>query len=505
MTASLSLYARGSTLLAQTTEASAARAAQVQKNPNSQRCPVQVYEVIDITSVLPSSLAADALIRTASKISRYCLAVAQQLLRRAFEQADSVAPETSFTVGLGYSTDSRIAFTENSYSLQMDKLSLQSRAVLQMGLLKASEAIRLFQIITPPRPSVSGCSNAFVADVSIYYKALGRALELLRADKHRNAAKFQLPYSLLEQTVAATTSPTQLWPLAKVMAEANLSNVELSSLLNLLAARITNFPTDDRALNAGNYGGSYWDGLVALSDLAWKHNISRVGLVQAFRDYLDRSLRGPHCAGHLETAAALAQTCQSLNRDLAILAPEVSPISVPESTPPIEPKPDTGEYWQSAKGKLLLLDAKHLNFDDSWNPYSEADRNRPEWQGRVQHLLDDMEEWNESDEQDSASYYHERCILLWRLLDRLPAGPLYDRVLMLWVKTFEESSLQWDSPPEWYYGIKQFLDSANPRKQLARFSALNKSSNPNLHALGVVEQFLRRGQELKNTSDPSSM
>jgi hypothetical protein len=76
---------------------------------------------------------------------------------------------------------------------------------------------------------------------------------------------------------------------------------------------------------------------------------------------------------------------------------------------------------------------------------------------------------------------------------------------MLWVKTFEESSLQWDSPPEWYYGIKQFLDSANPRKQLARFSALNKSSNPNLHALGVVEQFLRRGQELKNTSDPSSM
>jgi hypothetical protein len=434
--------------------------------------------------------------RIASKIGPPCPALAEDLLKRAFDEAASVTPELPVSIAITHSTDSRVESLGRSYSLQMDRLSLQSRAILQMAALNASEAIRLFQSIPPPTPSVAGCSNAFVADVSIYYKALAKVLQLLRSRQPRNDVEAQLPYALLEQTVTATTSPTQLLPLAQVMAEVDLDSAKLSSLLNLLSAQITNFPVDDRSLNSGNY----FDGIVEISDLAWRHKIARAGLVQVYRDYLDRSVRGPHCDDNLKDAAALADLCKSLNKDLAVLAPRIAPITAPEYAPVIEARPDAGEYWQSPKGKLLLIDAKHLNFDDKWNPFSKADRRKPEWQDCVQHMLDDMEHWYESDEQDSASYYHERCILLSDLLEQLPPGPLYDRVLMLWINTLEASSLQWDSPAEWYYGVKRFLDSGNKGPiSLARISTLKQSSNANLHAIGVLEEFLQSGHEVRNS------
>jgi hypothetical protein len=112
-----------------------------------------------------------------------------------------------------------------------------------------------------------------------------------------------------------------------------------------------------------------------------------------------------------------------------------------------------------------------------------------------------MEAWHESDEQDSSSYYHERCILLFRLLSRLPPGPLYDRVLMLWINTLEASSLQGDSPAEWYYGVKEFLEPEEKGPiPLARISALEQISNPNLHAIGVLQEFLQSGQEVKKST-----
>jgi hypothetical protein len=400
-----------------------------------------------------------------------------------------------FTIAITHSTESRVAFIGNSYSLQMDKLSLESRAVLQMTSLNASEAIQLFQNFPPPSPPAADCSMAFVADVSIYYTALAKVLDLFRTRKARKDA--ELAYSLLESSITATTSPTQLLPLGKAIAAANIDSERLSSFLNLLSAQITNFPVDDRSLNSRNY----WDGIIVFSDLAWKHKISRAGLVGAFRDYLDRSVRGPHCEDNLKDPAALATLCKSLNKDLATLAPAVAPISVPDSVSAIDARPDTGEYWQSPKGKLLLIDAKHLNFDDQWKPFSDTDRQRPEWRDRVQHMLDDMEHWYENDEQDSADYYHERCILLSRLLSELPPGPVYDRVLMLWINTLEGSSLQWESPAEWYYGVKEFLEPGKKGSiPLARISVLKQSSNPNLHAIGVLEEFLQSQAEIRKST-----
>jgi hypothetical protein len=128
-----------------------------------------IQEVVDASYTLQPPLAADAMIRIAARVESPCPTLAKDLIQRAFDQSDGVEPSTAYKRARrnGTLTDSRLSYIENAYSLQMDRLSLQSRAVLAMASLDGRKAIQLFQRMTPPRPPAASCADAFVADVSI--------------------------------------------------------------------------------------------------------------------------------------------------------------------------------------------------------------------------------------------------------------------------------------------------------------------------------------------------
>jgi hypothetical protein len=459
--------------------------------------PQHLQEFVDASNTLQAPLAADAMIRIAAKVAAQCPDLAKDLLQRAFDQSDTVEPDTAYKLasGMGLSTDSRISFVDKTYSLAMDRLSLQSRAVLGMAPLDAKKAIQLFQRMPPPRPPAASCANAFAPDVAIYYDALGKVFALLREQKPRTDGTVQAAFLQVQEVAGATTSPVQLAPLAKVLDGANLSTTDLSSLLSTLAAAVESFPVDDNSFfSRGHYPAV--KAKAQLVELASKKQVSAAAFAHAFHDYLDRSLNGVHCEGNeAKDLKELLILYQSFNRSRAASDQVNEPLSIPTSLPSIEPHPDAGEYWQSPKGKALLLDAKHVNFDDNWRPYTDADRKTPEWQDRVRHLLDEMDNWNPSDEPDASTYYHEREILIYRLLADIPSGTLYDRVISEWVETFAESSLQWDNSAEWYVGVSEFLRyskrNVNGPAPAAAIVPLKNSSNPYLHSVGVLAEFLQ--------------
>jgi hypothetical protein len=459
--------------------------------------PQQLHEVIDASNALQAPLAADAMIRIAAKVAAQCPALAKDLLQRAFDQSDSVEPDTAYKLasGMGLSTDSRISFVNRTYSLALDRLSLQSRAVLGLAPLDARRAIQLFQRIPLPHPPASSCENGFVPDVAIYYDALAKVFALLKEQKPQTDARLQAAFLQLQEVVGATTSPVQLVPVAKVLDQANLSAADFSSLLSTLAAAVESFPVDDNSFfSRGQYPAV--NAKAQLAELASRKHVSTAAFAQAFHGYLDRSLNGVHCEGNeAKDLKELLILYQSFNRSPAASDEGNEPLSFPTSLPPIEPHPDAGEYWQTPKGKVLLLDAKHLNFDDNWREFTDADFRRPEWKDRVRHLLDDMNNWNASDEASAADYYHEVEALIFRVLSRLEPGTLYDQVLAVWIKTFAESSLQWDDPAEWIIGVSDFLRSSkrdvNGSAPAAAIAPLKNSSNPYLHSIGVLTEFLQ--------------
>ena len=463
----------------------------------------RVVEAVDASFALPASLGADAMIRVAVRVSPRCPILAKYLLERAFEQADSVRSESAYDKGGGTGlADSRISYSEHGYLLRVDRLSLQSRAIIALVPLNPKTAIQLFQRLSPPRPPAAVCSSPFVSDVSIYYEALEKALREIQTRKSRNDAEAHAPFTLLEQAVGATTSPVQLFPLSVVMERANLADADLSSLVNLLAANIESFPVDDRTLSAGRWHagvGSPIEGVGMLVTLSRNRKVSPSSLVRAYRDYLDRSLKGPHCADNPpHDHEALSSTVKALNQRLAGFEPGIEPISVPASDPPAEPGPIEGGYWSSPKTKDLLIDAKRLNYDDNWRKYTDADRKTAEWRDRVRRMLNHLDDWKAADEQDPADYYHQRCSLLSGIVDQLPPGALYDWVISVWVTTFEESSLQWDSPAEWYFEVLRLLQRSSRQASKesiapAILAAVRNSSNTYLRASGVLADFLQSG------------
>jgi hypothetical protein len=468
--------------------------------------PAGITEVIDAAYALQPPLAADALIRVAERISARCPALAKDLLQHAFELSANVSVETAYTLGsgMGVSTDSRIFQSSQAYALKEDRLSLRSRVVLAMVSLDTKLAVDLFQRIGSPRPSASGCTSPLVPDVAVYYDALSKVYALLRGRKLRNDAEVQAPLLLLQEVVAATTSPMQLPPLTKVLDSANLSQTELSSLMNTLAAAISAFALDDNAFYAHNQYPAI-EARVAIERMAGTRQVSSFVFTHSVHDYLQQSLNGPHCEGNAPTnLTELVALYRSLNRRPGNADTGVEPLSLPTTLPPIEPAPDAGEYWLGPKTKQLLNDAKHLNFDENWKPFTDADRNTPEWRDRVERLLNHVEDWHEADEADPRDYLHERCILLHRGLAYLPPGSLYDRMVSTCLDTLAESTVQWDNPQEWDLEVHHFLDFA--RKDVkepipaAAVAALKDSSNTYLHSCGVITEFLGRGQ-----SDPSAL
>ena len=191
-----------------------------------------------------------------------------------------------------------------------------------------------------------------VPDVALYYEALHKGLLILNSRKPRNDAEAQAPLLLLQEVVRATKSPVQLLPLAKVLDDTklNLSQSELASLLNTLAAAIDNFPLDDNAFHSGGQNPvvKARDQLVSL---AVAKQVSPYALVHAVHNYLDRSLNGPHCARNVpKDLKELDILYESWNRSTKTSDP-VEPLSPPASAPPIEPAPDVGDYWLSPKGE----------------------------------------------------------------------------------------------------------------------------------------------------------
>jgi hypothetical protein len=472
----------------------------------------RIREVVDASAMMQPPLAADSMIRIAAKVSYSCPALAKALLNRAFEQSDGVKPETSSeSVSGSGNADTNFYFTEKAYSLHLDRLSLQSRVVIALEPIEPKRAVQLFRRISPPRPGAITCADAFAPDVSLYYAALSKIQQRLRSERSANSTGPDVAFQELEDVVATTTSPVQLLPLADAIQELDLAPSEVSSVLSAVSSAIDNFPLDDNSFFAG---GKYpaAEGEEKLVTIAMSKHVSASVLTHSFHNFLQRSLNGTHCenvAG--KDFRGLIKRYRFFNGASSVANGEVEALTIPSTEPPREAGPAVHQFWQTPKGKQLLNDAKRLNSDDNGRRYTEADRKTPEWQDRVRRVLDDLDGWNSEDEPDPASSYHERCVMLNRVLDYLVPGPLYDQVVAAWTNTFSETPLQWDNLAEWYLGPTDYIDflnrssfrreffkqAENPDKPdddpafLNALLPLQNSSNPYVHAFGMLADFIR--------------
>jgi len=391
-------------------------------------------------SVSPE-FAAEALLRVVESHKITVVESRRDLVEQAFRLAGSAKFRVRMRGLPGAMVDTRSGYLSKAYDLKLDALSLASRAVRDMVPIDSTRARAMFQEIPRPQLAPLSCDDPLVYEVSDYYRTLSTIADSSFSEKERKKDEhinFFLDYLL------QATSPAQLAPLAVAIKTVGVTPEQREILWNRLAGVLENMQPDDRSYSA------------SLREVA-----------QAIPPELHASLE------------------KYLRKSSGCKEDSESPPAKTGSTPKIE------RYWESVATHILLDGAQKLRFGTEGKLLTDADRSSQEWQQQLTDYLRQLGEWGPGQEKSEADYYHQKCVVYEALVELIPPGPQRDTILTGYLDFIGNSSLQQQSPAEWFMHAHSMLErvrstnSGEPSKVLEGFQ---KSGNPILALYSTLER-----------------
>lgn len=347
---------------------------------------------------------ADALIRLAASGLVREPRAKKLLLEEAFAVArnaqEPVKRESAIAAG-----DTRASLQSRGFDLDLDVLSLQSRAAAAMLPVDAAASRELMVQIRPSLAPLA-CSDPLIYEISSFYT---EAAALLASPITTPGGATQKDAGFLDSYMADLTSPAQVAGLAELLRRADLPGDELERLALLLAWSLERVSGDSRSFfQATGAPASVTRLLEHLAD----RGLPVDRLIEAFRRYLVRNLAAERCQTSDVNQRYWMRQVEDFNDNLRVMRTSHIPAITPAETTP--PKiggeaPASQAYWQTAEVKALL------------NARDVFERNREDREaGRASiRLLDYLEllnNWTGRSEPTEADYFHQKSGLFTRLL-----------------------------------------------------------------------------------------
>jgi hypothetical protein len=279
--------------------------------------------------------------------------------------------------------------------LELDRLSLQARAVRLMLPLHKRRARDLFLEIPKPAPEPLTCDDWVGADLGDFYSTLGRVVDqtFTPAEKrHEDDIHLAIDY------LGAITSPLQFQPALRMVLGLDVKPEQRQLLLVKLGSAMAAVSADDRSFASVS---------AALTpDLPTE-------LVPAFQRFV--------------VSHGTASRC-------------------------VAPDPANNSEAQSDEEKRIASDEMNLMFTRG-TLVSRTERAGPEFQQHLEDFLDEMAGWRQSPDEPDATFYHRRMSVYQGLLD-VTSGALRARLIDDMVQFALSSGLERDAPAEWFLELK---------------------------------------------------
>ena len=336
------------------------------------KLPPNLRPLVNTAFAAPPEFAANALLRIVEAGKVDDKQTRTELIERAFRLAASAHEPYRQAALSGVVQDYRNSIRANAYSLQLDRVSLQTWAVRQMVALDKKAARELFLEI--PRPAIAPltCDDTLGADLSDFYRTLGQvASETYTPAEQRHEDHI----NLLLNFVATVSSPLQLAPAAELIRSANVSAAERQLLGAKFAAAMESVQPDDR---------SFAGVTAALTPLMSSD------MMPSFQRFI--------------AAHASAQRCP------ASAQPSVTAKIVGGGQPSADAPPDF---------QRMSRDEMNLTFT-SGQMVTAAERGTAAWQQRLQDFLTELGGWTQASDAPAADFITRKCSSIWRCSTSLP-------------------------------------------------------------------------------------
>ncbi len=407
------------------------------------RLPEPYHSLAELARGAPPEFTADALLRIIEQGRLADKDARRDLIEEAFRSAAAAGFPVRMDGLAGTTSDTASGSLSRAYTLKLDALSLESRAVRDMLPLDLANARKLFSEIARPTLTSLTCDDALVYDLSDFHQTLSAVANGTFTPKERAKDEH---VNFLTDYLAQATSPQEIAPLALAVQSAEATAQQRQGLWARLGGLVETMQTDDRSFSAS---------LPALD-----------------------SLKVPEMQGSLEKYRQKNHVCQG-------------DVITPPAKKPTTPKLDS--YWQSAASKRLLEYGRNLRYS-SGTALTDADRTTPAWQQQVADYLNEMSLWSADQENSEADYYHEKCTVLTALIELVPPGSLTDKLLADYVDFVGNSNMYRQSPAEWFSEPRSLLDRVQtmPAVRAKVLDAYQRSGNPVLSLEVALEKTLGR-------------
>jgi hypothetical protein len=453
--------------------------------------PPGVDSLIQQARTLPAEFAADAMLRVAG-VEGLEEARRIELLEQAFDRAAG-AQQPLKRRATPFRLEGPAGFLNRAYAQELDTLSLRLRAVDALLSIDGGKARELFLRIPPLALKAATCDDFLVYDVAPFYEVLNR---IARHDER--------PAKLLERYTGSVTSAAQVGPVARLLAESGLKDEEFRPLVAGYTKALGKIKADDRTFTQYRAAGRQ---VLALSQELQRRKMAPGSLLEAYRLYLVNNLSGVRCAdddlmqGRTQSFGLL--TGAQVDREAANLVdffndsmrlPPLEPIEIGEMTPEKVAGAAVGLRWcEDAACRDIADKLLGLTFAPNQHPYLPADKNKPEWQEKLQKALAALAEWK-PEPGDAARQFREQIGGYIEVLGVATAGADREKVLRGLLQFVAKNEFQAESRMDWFLAVNGLIGRAalDPVGLGGLAEELRKSEDPVIALYARLEQVAPR-------------
>ena len=400
-------------------------------------------EIDDFVAKVSSSspeVSADLLIRTAQSqlISDKKRKIA--LLEEAYQRGSDAQKKLRMKRWTGL-VETASGQLSAAYDLELDELSIKTRAVRTMSSLDAVRSRELFVQIPKLKLPPLSCADDLGYEVSSFYQTLKEVQQKSFTPKELsegNGLRFIQPY------IAEIESPAQVAPVVDLIVDSNLTPSEFNVLLSTLVSALKGVQDDPKSFALSLISGGLANSLQNLIKKSRDNEVASGPLLNAFRAYFLRELRVqcPDMRVGNEQKNPMQVEFSRVNKWF------VNSISEDELKARIGERSNETPFWVSPESRSFLMRVKRLRFGTGQTALTEEERKNDDWQRELGQLLMDLGQWTGSGDAES-EVFHEKSNLYDALYSLSPSNSLRTEVLLAFAGYLRSASMQESSRIEW--------------------------------------------------------
>jgi len=454
-----------SMLSAQTLPASSAKKPAQVETKSAQE--LKIENLILIAHTAPPEVAADILLTLSASTPTFTKDRKKELIEDAFRFATD-AREPIKRKPWSRMVDTRAGLKGAAFELELDKLSLQARAVIQMISIDQSRARTMFQEIVLPKLPELTCEDSLSYDFTAYYRA---ALRISQSCFDRDEVKAEAHVQFLSDRLSSIKSISQVVPAAYMITDADLTANELSLLVTAFIGALGKISTNARDFAFVMDRDRFTVAMQSLLRKARDQEIPTTELSRAIRAFLIKQMTGEVCqdAQWVEgRVVKLPRSVTELNRGFS------TPLEEDDGKPlSFGAVAKDRQFWTRPREKQLLMFAKDLRFGGGETPLTLEQRKTDEWRKKMVDYLALIESWEPESEVSADDYFKEKCILYGVLVDLSPDDAQRDVVLRAYANYLREQNGEYKGRIEWILPVKHYLQTIGSMSEVEKRKSLD--------------------------------